>query len=55
MTILTAPLGLAGVVPTLLLVSRAVRLQLHSRSDRSGRNPDAQHADPDWADQDEQR
>jgi multidrug efflux pump subunit AcrB len=42
MVLLTAPLGLVGVVPALLIF----RLQRNPRPDRSCRNPDAQHADP---------
>jgi multidrug efflux pump subunit AcrB len=47
MTILTAPLGLAGVVPILLIFSPAFRFQLHPWVDCSGRNSDAKRAHSD--------
>ena len=53
MVMLTAPLGLVGVVPMLLDLQPAVRVQRHSGPDRTGRHPDAQYADPDRADQGE--
>ena len=50
MVMLTAPLGLVGAVPMLSAVPSALRLQRHPGLDRTGRNLDAQHADPDRAD-----
>ena len=51
MVMLTAPLGLAGVVPTLLFFNQPFGFNAILGSDRTGRYPHAQHADPDRADQ----
>ena len=53
MVMLTAPLGLVGVVPMLLTLQPALRIQRHSGPDWTGRHPDAQYADPDRANQGE--
>nr|BFE96772.1 hypothetical protein GCM10020185_73080 [Pseudomonas brassicacearum subsp. brassicacearum] len=54
MVFLTAPLGLIGVVPTLLIFPAAVRDQRLGRPDRTLGHPDAQHIDSDRADPSQQ-
>jgi hypothetical protein len=53
MVLLTAPLGVIGVVPTLLAFNQPFGFNAILGSDRPGRHPDAQHADPDRPDQGE--
>lgn len=47
MVFLTAPLGLIGVVPTLLLFNQPFGINA-PWPDRPVGDPDAQYADPDW-------
>ena len=53
MVLVTAPLGLVGVVPMLLIFNQPFGFNAILGSDRTGRHPDAQHADPDRTDQGE--
>ena len=53
MVMLTAPLGLVGVVPTLILFNQPFGFNAILGLDRACRHSDAQHADPDRADQGE--
>lgn len=48
MVFLTAPLGLIGVVPTLLLFNQPFGINATGGPDRPVGDPDAQYADPDW-------
>ena len=50
MVFLTAPLGLVGTVPTLLLFHQPFGFNAILGADRAGRHHHAQHADPDRPD-----
>ena len=53
MVLLTAPLALVGVVPTLLIFHQPFGFNANPGDDRAGRDHHAQHADPDRADSSE--